>query len=288
MTPGGHALGHPCFQAPSAVTGSNRQPCFRLSCTTVDSLNRLIVKSVDGWNCGMGSHYYRPQIEMTRLVLPASLRESELARFESLTATMNCVQAERQLYQRGTALENVYLIEKGGFKTVARIHGREQIIEFYFPTDLLGLDGASEAFHVVDAIAMENSVVRVVRFSSLKAFSRDFPALQSQVDQIANAEGARISQAAAPLGSRMAKERIASFLLDTSSKFEAAGCSPTDLSLSVSRQELANYLGTRIETVGWVLSMFWDEGILEIQGKHILILDRARLEKASRSGPATT
>jgi len=199
---------------------------------------------------------------------------------------MNCVKAGRQLYQRGTALENVYLIDRGSFKTVARIRGRDQIIGFYFPTYLLGLDGGSDAFHLADAIALESSVVRVIRFSSLTAFCRDAPFLQSQVDQIANAEAARIAQAAVPLGSRMAKERIASFLLDTSSKFEAAGRSPTDLALSISRQELANYLGTRIETVSRILSMFRDEGILELQGKHILILDRTRLEKASRSGAA--
>jgi CRP/FNR family transcriptional regulator len=123
------------------------------------------------------------------------------------------------LYERGTALEEVYLIDTGSFKTVAPIHGREQIIGFYFPTDLLGLDGASEAFHVVDAIALKSSAVRVIRFPSLTAFCRDAPALRSQFDQIVNAEAARIAQAAAPLGSRMAKERIASFLLDTSSKF---------------------------------------------------------------------
>jgi len=163
----------------------------------------------------------------------------------------------------------VYLIDRGSFKTVARIRGRDQITGFYFPTYLLGLDGGSDAFHLADTIALESSVVRVIRFSSSTAFCRDAPVLQSQVGQIANAEAARIAQAAAPLGSRMAKERIASFLLDTSSKFEAAGRSPTDLAWSISRQELANYLGTRIETVSRILTMFRDEGILELQGKHI-------------------
>jgi CRP/FNR family transcriptional regulator len=51
-----------------------------------------------------------------------------------------------------------------------------------------------------------------------------------------------------------------------------------ELKLELSRQELANMIGTARETVSRILSQFKKEGAIEISGKRIVIKDIKKLK----------
>ena len=75
------------------------------------------------------------------------------------------------------------------------------------------------------------------------------------------------------LGSMNAEERLAAFLLNMSQRLKARGYSPTEFRLRMSRAEIGSYLGMKLETVSRTFSSFQQQRLLEVDKRHIRILD---------------
>ena len=54
-----------------------------------------------------------------------------------------------------------------------------------------------------------------------------------------------------------------------------------ELTLSMSRQDIANYLGLAVETVSRLFTRFQEDDLLSVQRKHIRIHDLERLRVAA-------
>jgi CRP/FNR family transcriptional regulator, anaerobic regulatory protein len=67
------------------------------------------------------------------------------------------------------------------------------------------------------------------------------------------------------------------FLLSLSTRFGQRGFSATEFNLSMSRHEIANFLGLAPETVSRQLSNFHNKGTLSVEGRRITIHDLDRL-----------
>jgi CRP/FNR family transcriptional regulator len=57
----------------------------------------------------------------------------------------------------------------------------------------------------------------------------------------------------------------------------ARGYSPVDFNLRMTRQEMGNYLGIKLETVSRMLSKLQKQGLVDTHGKHIRIVNRLGL-----------
>ena len=75
---------------------------------------------------------------------------------------------------------------------------------------------------------------------------------------------------------------MASCLLSFSRRHERLGTSGTAFKLSMSRQDLGDYLGLALETVSRLFSRFQEEGLIEIQGRHVNLLNSDRLHAMCR------
>ena len=69
-------------------------------------------------------------------------------------------------------------------------------------------------------------------------------------------------------------------------RLQARGFSATELVLRMTRQDLGNYLGLKIETISRTLTKLAGRGILSVAGREIHILDMAAL-RAVASGADT-
>jgi CRP/FNR family transcriptional regulator len=80
------------------------------------------------------------------------------------------------------------------------------------------------------------------------------------------------------IGTKNAEERLATFLVTLSSRFHRLGYSAREIKLSMSRQEIANYLGLTIETVSRIMSRFQREELIGVNRKqvHIRNMDTLR------------
>lgn len=81
------------------------------------------------------------------------------------------------------------------------------------------------------------------------------------------------------LGSMGAEERVAQFLLNLSMRYAARGYSASHFRLCMSRGDIGNYLGLRLETFSRILSRFSERAILEILGRDIVVRSPDRLQQ---------
>ena len=90
------------------------------------------------------------------------------------------------------------------------------------------------------------------------------------------------------LNKRTAEERLLYFISHLSQRFEERGFSNREFHLTMTRNEIGNYLGLTIETISRLLSRFQKDNIIKVDGKLITILDFDRLNTklAALNGPS--
>ena len=213
------------------------------------------------------------------LCLPQGMCDEELERIENLVYARRRVKRSEALFNAGDEFNAVYSVRSGFFKSsVLDGEGREQVTGFYMGGELLGMDGIGAGRYNGAAIALEDSEVCVMPFSLIEALSRELPALQRRLHTVLSREIVRDHGVMMLLGSMRAEERLAAFLLNLSRRFVRRGYSPSEFHLRMTREEMGSYLGLKLETVSRLFSRFQEEGLIEVQQKHVHILDAAGLE----------
>jgi CRP/FNR family transcriptional regulator len=81
------------------------------------------------------------------------------------------------------------------------------------------------------------------------------------------------------LGSMRAEQRLAVFLLNLSHRYQDRGYSATELVLRMTREEIGSYLGLKLETVSRLFSRFQQEGLIQVQGRSVKLLDMTALKQ---------
>jgi CRP/FNR family transcriptional regulator len=80
---------------------------------------------------------------------------------------------------------------------------------------------------------------------------------------------------------------VATFLLKLSQRFKARGYSASNFRLSMSRNEIGNYLGLAVETVSRIFTRFQKMDLMQVDGKEVELtnLDEMyRLSGEARQG----
>lgn len=187
------------------------------------------------------------------------------------------------LYRAGDAFSNLYAVRTGSYKKVTLLaDGREQVTGFYVSGELLGADGIATDHYASDVVALEDSSVCVMPFDLLELLSREVKAVQHNVFRMLSADLVRESNALILLGTMTADERVAAFLLDLSSRWQARAYSPNAFGLRMTREETGSFLGLKLETVSRTLSRFQKQGLIKVRGKEVEILDLPGLNQVAR------
>jgi CRP/FNR family transcriptional regulator len=218
---------------------------------------------------------------LREICLPVGLSRLELEYIDKrlVTVRRKLLRGE-QLFRAGDPFESVYAIWTGFFKTcLASKDGREQVTGFQMGGELVGLDGIATRQHEVDAIALEDSQVCVIRFEELEALSLQVTSLQQQFHRILSREIMRNQGVMLLLGSMYAEERLAAFLLNLTYRLQARGFSASSVLLRMTREEIGSYLGLTLETVSRTFSKFQNDGLLFVRKRHIRITDFLGLQQ---------
>ncbi|MBO9644042.1 MAG: fumarate/nitrate reduction transcriptional regulator Fnr [Gammaproteobacteria bacterium] len=217
---------------------------------------------------------------LRELCMPVGLSPEELQRLDSLVATRRKVRRKELLFHNGEQFVSLYAIRTGVFKTrITSEDGRDQVTGFQMAGEIIGLDGIVNDRHTCDAVALEDSEVCVMPFDRIEELSREVSALQRHVHQIMSREIVREHGVMLLLGSMRAEERLAAFLLNLVQRLHARGFSASELVLRMTREEIGSYLGLKLETVSRTLSKFVDDGIVEVNQRHVRILDAEALRR---------
>jgi len=211
---------------------------------------------------------------LRELCLPAGLDSGEMERMDRLVTHRRRLRRGTGLYHAGEPLDGLFAIRSGFMKScVLHDDGREQVAGFHMAGDLLGLDAIGSGAHTCDTVALEDTEVCEIPFTSLEQLSREMPSLQHQLHRIMSREIVRDHGVMLLLGSMSAGERLAAFLLNLSQRFAARGYSPSEFRLRMTREEMGSYLGLKLETVSRTLSSFQERGLIEVRQKQVRIVD---------------
>ena len=211
---------------------------------------------------------------LRELCLPVGLSNEELDRVEQIVATRRRVRRGDALFRAGDRFESLYAVRLGFLKsTLISADGHEQVTGFHMAGEIVGLDGISADSHTCDTTSLEDTEVCVIPYERLEEFAGTLPALQNHLRKVMSREIVREHGVMLLLGSMRAEERLAAFLLNLSQRFEARGYSRSEFVLRMTRAEIGSFLGLKLETVSRALSHFAQESLIEVDQKHIRIVD---------------
>jgi CRP/FNR family transcriptional regulator len=185
------------------------------------------------------------------------------------------------LYREGDKFQFIYAVRSGTFKSSLTLKdGREQVSGFSMAGELMGLDGLAHGQHASAATALEDAEICAIPYAHLMDLAAINPSLQHIVSRLMSREIVREHSLMMLLGSMNAEERLAAFLLNVSQRMKARGYSASEFHLRMSRAEIGSYLGMKLETVSRTFSAFQAQRLLEVDKKHIRILDLDGLTRA--------
>jgi len=210
----------------------------------------------------------------SHLCLPVSLNKDELESLDDIIERKKPLHKTDKLVSYGDDFHSLYAVRSGSFKSyVSDKDGMEQIIGFHFPGDIIGFDALKDNKHGSYTQALETAMVCELPYDTLDEMSVKFPKLRKQIMRFMSAEIKHDHDLMMLLSKRSAEERLLHFLIDLSQRFEERGFSAKQFNLSMTRNEIGNYLGLTVETISRLLTRFQRELLIKVDGKLITIID---------------
>ncbi len=217
---------------------------------------------------------------MRELCLPVGLSTDELKQLDALVGHRIKLKKGDALYRAGDSFQSLYAVRLGSLKTtVLAEDGREQVSGYHMLGDIIGLDGIGTGRHGCQAVALEDTEICVLPFERLEDLARAVPQLQHNLHLFLSREISRDHNIMLLLGSMRAEERLAVFLLNLSERYRRRGYSSTEFVLRMTREEIGSYLGLKLETVSRLFSRFQEEGLIQVQGRAVKLIDLAALKQ---------
>ncbi len=211
---------------------------------------------------------------LSELCLPRGLGQEALDKLENIVQRSSPLQKGEVLFRAGDKFRGLYAVRAGVIKVFATTDdGEEQIIGFFLPGEMLGLDAVENQVHACSAIALETSSYCGIPFSDLSEICNEIPELQNQLFRIMSRELSSENQMLLTLGKKNSEEKVATFLLTIATRYHQLGYSAKEFKLVMSRQEIGNYLGITFETVSRVFGRLQRNGIIQVNRKVIKIMD---------------
>ncbi|MEZ5499155.1 MAG: helix-turn-helix domain-containing protein [Steroidobacteraceae bacterium] len=184
------------------------------------------------------------------------------------------------LFREGDAFNAIAAVRAGTVKTyMIDAHGREHVLGFHIPGELIGLNAIHDTRYPCNAIALDE--VQLCRFSfpKMAILATRLPGLQQRLFALLSQD---IGRAHLLAGDFSAEERLAAFFLLLSRRYERQQFSATELHLPMSRSDIASHLRLAPETVSRILRRFREEGIVHIELRDLRILDVEKLADIAR------
>jgi len=185
------------------------------------------------------------------------------------------------LYREGNRINGFYCIQSGILKIYKTgFDGKEQIIRFARQGDLIGfrsIIGNETACTSAEVIEDTNccyipgyTLIELVKRNG--NFSLDLMQLTCKELGEANSYLTDVAQ-------KTVRERLAEILIHLKEEFDTDD--ENVLKISLTREELANIVGTATESVIRLLSEFKQDNLIDLKGRKIKLLDIPKLQKIS-------
>lgn len=212
----------------------------------------------------------------------SELSTSDLTELDAEKDSSFCKKGQIIFYE-GTHPKGVYVVYSGKVKVYKLgSNAREQIVRLAKPGDILGyrsLIGGDRYYATAETL--EDSAICFIPRDILFQLMEKNPGLsmrlmQKLCEDLASAEKKMVEMVQKPV-----RERMAEALLVLKEKYGLETDNKT-LNVVLTREDLANFIGTTTETAIRILSDFKDEKLISLDKKKIALLNIPKLLHESR------
>lgn len=196
--------------------------------------------------------------------------------------TLQSLERGRALFEDGDPAEYYYKVVSGTVRLFKfLVDGRRQIAGFFFPGDFFGWTVSDSYAYAAEAV----DSVTVLRFPrrAVEALVESHPATARRLISCLAADLTAAQEQMVVLGRKTAEERLATFL---SKMVKRCGTGAGGaIALSMTRSDIADYLGLTVETVCRTIHALKASGTIASAGAHnITVLRRQRLDEIAECG----
>ena len=212
--------------------------------------------------------------------LPRGLEASEMHVLDRLVGRRIRLRKGETLFRAGERFTSLYAMRSGSCKTVLPGEdGHDQVAGYHMAGDVIGTDGIGADQHDCEAIALEDMEICALPFERVEEIARQNVRFQRSVNRLLSREITRERRVTLILGTMHADQRLATFLLDLALRYQERGYSSVEFVLRMTREEIGSYLGLKLETVSRLFSRFHEEGLIQVHGRVVKLIDRVALKQ---------
>ncbi len=201
----------------------------------------------------------------------ADLAPRELALVEKTMARRQ-ISPGRAIMAEGEPNDSLFVVVAGSFRLSKILDdGRRQVTGFLFPGDFTGVRATTA--NAYSAEALEPSVVCFFPHRFLDEAALAAPGLKDRLIARGQTEYHKAQDHIVLLGKKTAEERVLSFVaLVDRTIGEPDGAASRRVPLPMPRQDIADYLGLRLETLSRTLKLLKNDGRLTDVARHFVIV----------------
>ena len=195
----------------------------------------------------------------------------------SALAIRRTVLRGQQIFFEGDKADGFYIPLTGRVK-IAKLspEGKEQILHLMGPGDPFGeVPMFADGFFPANAVALEDTAVLFFPRGAFVEMISGHPALAMNMLASLSQRLVHLTRLVENLSLREVHERLAAYLLHLSDRQNH----PETIHLDINKGQLASFLGTIPETLSRILTRLHNDGLIEVSGRDIRILNRASLQK---------
>jgi CRP/FNR family transcriptional regulator, polysaccharide utilization system transcription regulator len=183
------------------------------------------------------------------------------------------------VYREGSRLTGFYCVTKGIVKVFKTgIDGKEQIIKFAKRGEIIAYRSLlSQELACTTAKVIEEAVLCHIPYQTLLFLIQNNWQFSHHMLQIVCRELREANDYITDIAQKSVRERLAEVLLLLRENFDLDR--QNTLQISLTREELANMVGTATESVIRLLSEFRTDNLIELQGRKIKFLNIPGLRK---------
>ena len=182
------------------------------------------------------------------------------------------------LYRAGERIESLYMVRSGCIKELDGAGSdHDSIANFCMAGELLTLQNAGPACSRTTCLAVQASFICAVPWRIVDEACAAAPDVASELMNLIMKSGVATRELLTMIRSKGALQRVAGFCLNMRARMELRRHPAEEFRLGMSREEIAGYLGLRIETVSRCFSELARRGLISVRAKHLRVLAPAEL-----------
>jgi CRP-like cAMP-binding protein len=227
---------------------------------------------------GVDSNLAERVVLMCASALFAGLTEQECVEIASCARARSFTRDEL-LFMQGQPVRNLMLLQTGSVKlTQISSSGNEVILWMSGGGEAVGMHSEAPACgYTCSARAMENCKALIWEYSRLERLLEEYPKIRKNINQILSSRLQELEERFREIATEKVATRLALTLMRLTKQVGKRQMGGVQISLS--REELAQMIGTTLFTISRIFSKWAEEGIVLPRREAVVVRDPSRLQQ---------